>query len=579
MASLQNFYTSRDNNANANTYVGQLDRLWYNPNLNSIYVSDGNTPGGIPVGLATGANAIFTNITVNGSVTGNLVISGNISPAATNKIGGIIPGPGVDVSNTGLLTIDSANLPVSFGNFFANNNILSIVNDNEDMILSTQGSAEIQLIGNVGFYKPDGLPPNTSNRYAFFNKDGQITILVPTADPTRGAVNIIGSLSGQSVEPVNAGVMLHITGNNDDFATQYIDGVNNFSNYIGRRYNGLASAPTAVRAGNVIARFSGVGYGATTFGTSATASLSYVALENFTDSAQGTQMQLLVAPIGSVTRQLVASIDVANGVSATKFTTTGNISATGNITGGNLILSTGGLVSSTGLITTTGNISAGNVNSYVVLPAGTATKAPLTFSIGNILSPAITGSMEYDGRLFYTTPQDQERGLLKTQQTYILNTDYALTNQTAGQSLFGVSAGVSSNTRYVYVINALIYKSANNINMSYALQGNAVLSRHTYQTITTASSTLATLSTPSVLKNILTTGFDTPVVVTAALNSTGYYSLQVTGIVNVTTGGTWNPLIAFSGLPGVGSYVAAGSSVEIYPVGVGNSTVSVGNWT
>lgn len=559
MASLQNFYTSRDNNANANTYVGQLDRLWYNPNLNSIYVSDGNTPGGIPVGLATAANAIFTNITVNGSVTGNLVVAGNISPASTNKIGGITPGPGVNVSNVGLLTIDSANLPVSFGNFFANNNILSIVNDNEDMILSTQGDAEIQLIGNVGFYKPDGLPPNTSNRYAFFNKDGQITILVPNTDPTQGAVNIIGSASGQSVTPVNAGVMLHITGNNDEFATQYIDGVNNFSNFIGRRYNGLASAPTAVRAGNVITRFSGIGYGNTGFGTGSTASLSYVALENFTDSAQGTQMQFLTAPVGGIIRQLVANIDVANGVSATKFTTTGNVSA--------------------GNVSVTGNIVAGNVNSYVTLPAGTTTQAALTFTAGNILNPPAPGVMSYDGKFFYATPQGAERGLINTQQIYILNTDYALTNQTGVQSMFGVSAGVSSNTRYAYVINAVIYKTANNITMSFAMDGNAVLSSHTYQTSTTAGATLATISTPSVLKNSITTGFTTPVVVTAALNGTGYYSLQVTGIVSVTTGGTWNPLIAFSGLPGAGSFVLGGSQVEIWPVGTANTTVSIGNWT
>lgn len=559
MASLQNFYTSRDNNANANTYVGQLDRLWYNPNLNSIYVSDGNTPGGIPVGLATGANAIFTNITVNGSVTGNLIIAGNISPASTNKIGGIAPGPGVSVSNIGLLTIDSANLPVSFGNFYANNNILSIVNNNEDMILSTQGDAEIQLIGNVGFYKPDGLPPNTSNRYAFFNKDGQITILVPNTDPTQGAVNIIGSASGQSVTPVNAGVMLHITGNNDEFATQYIDGVNNFSNFIGRRYNGLASAPTAVRAGNVITRFSGIGYGNTGFGTGSTASLSYVALENFTDSAQGTQMQFLTAPVGGIIRQLVANIDVANGVSATKFTTTGNVSA--------------------GNVSVTGNIVAGNVNSYVTLPAGTTTQAALTFTAGNILNPPAPGVMSYDGKFFYATPQGAERGLINTQQIYILNTDYALTNQTGVQSMFGVSASVSSNTRYAYVINAVIYKTANNITMSFAMDGNAVLSSHTYQTSTTTGATLATISTPSVLKNSITTGFTTPVVVTGALNGTGYYSLQVTGVVSVTTGGTWNPLIAFSGLPGAGSLVLGGSQVEIWPVGTANTTVSIGNWT
>ena len=56
---IQKFFTSRDNNADASTYVGEVQRLWYDPITNCIYVSDGETPGGIPVtcggGGATGA--------------------------------------------------------------------------------------------------------------------------------------------------------------------------------------------------------------------------------------------------------------------------------------------------------------------------------------------------------------------------------------------------------------------------------------------------------------------------------------------------------------------------------------------
>jgi hypothetical protein len=50
MSFIQNLFTSRDNNANADTYVGQEGRLWYEPTTNNIYVSDGTTPGGLPIG-------------------------------------------------------------------------------------------------------------------------------------------------------------------------------------------------------------------------------------------------------------------------------------------------------------------------------------------------------------------------------------------------------------------------------------------------------------------------------------------------------------------------------------------------
>ena len=46
---VQNFFTSRDNNADGTTIIGQTDRLWYDPTTNTIRISDGVTPGGIIV--------------------------------------------------------------------------------------------------------------------------------------------------------------------------------------------------------------------------------------------------------------------------------------------------------------------------------------------------------------------------------------------------------------------------------------------------------------------------------------------------------------------------------------------------
>ena len=172
MSFIQNFYTSRDNNTDGNTYVGQEGRLWYNPLTNSIYVNTANVVGGTPVTLPPGANLSLNNFTANtGNIAGDLIVGGNISPASNTKIGGVRAGPGANISNTGLLTIDTTGLPLSFGNFTANNNILTIVNVNEDMILETSGDAEIQLIGNIGFYKrKGGGVPDTSEQF-FFERD------------------------------------------------------------------------------------------------------------------------------------------------------------------------------------------------------------------------------------------------------------------------------------------------------------------------------------------------------------------------------------------------------------------------
>jgi hypothetical protein len=57
---VQNFFTSRDNNADGTTIVGQTDRLWYDPTTNTIRISDGVTPGGIIV-AGGGSGGGFVN--------------------------------------------------------------------------------------------------------------------------------------------------------------------------------------------------------------------------------------------------------------------------------------------------------------------------------------------------------------------------------------------------------------------------------------------------------------------------------------------------------------------------------------
>lgn len=105
MSFIQNLFTSRDNGANAETYIGQQGRLWWDPETNKFYYSDGITPGGIPVGGGGGGNGTpggsntqvqfnnagnfggsssftFDTVTNTLAVTGNITagnISGNIS--------------------------------------------------------------------------------------------------------------------------------------------------------------------------------------------------------------------------------------------------------------------------------------------------------------------------------------------------------------------------------------------------------------------------------------------------------------------------------------------------------------------
>jgi len=392
MSFIQNLYTSRDNNAQGNTFVGQQDRLWWDPVTNAFYASNGNTPGGVPVGIANSANITINNFTANsGTISGNLVVTGNISPAANNKIGGIAPGPGIEISDSGLLTIDSAGLPISFGDFYANVNQLSMVNTNEDMYLVSNGTGNINLIGGVGFYKPNGFPP-TSQPFFRAKNDGQIRILVPAEDPIEGGVEIIGSSTGNYIAPGSAGAMLHITGNPALPTRLYIDGNAEYTSIVARRYNGNVAVPTQVLAGQDVLRINSTAatnLGGGNVGNVAMAQIRTTALENQTATAQGSSITFTVTPIGSAAsaRVDVANVTVASGVTATKFTTSGTVIATGNITGGNLttagITSTGSLTAST-TIGATGNITGGNLTTAGITSTGSLTASTTINATGNI---------------------------------------------------------------------------------------------------------------------------------------------------------------------------------------------------
>jgi len=333
---IQNFFTSRDNNANSASYVGQTDRLWWDPTTNAIYRSDGNTAGGIPINLGSGLTTSFNAINANsGNINGELIVAGNISPATVARIGGIKAGPGANVSNDGTLTINTAGLAFSFGDFTANANLLTLVNINQDMVLATKGNAEVQLVGNIGFYSPNGFPPNVANRYFTASNDGQIQILVTAADGA-GAVQIVGSTTGNVIEPGITGTLFHITGQLDIPCRMYYDGNSDYVSMVARRWNGNVAVPTQVLANEDVLRINSTAATNAGVGNVAMAQIRTTALENQTTTAQGSSITFTVTPVGSsaASRVDVANITVANGVTATKFTTAGNVTA-GNVTATN----------------------------------------------------------------------------------------------------------------------------------------------------------------------------------------------------------------------------------------------------
>ncbi len=340
---LYEFFTSRNNSANAASFVGQAGRLFYDGSNGVIKLSDGVTPGGtfIPYNIAT-----------------------------TSTIGGIKAGPGANVATDGTLTIDTAGLPLGIGNLSIVNTTISTVNPNQDIILQTNGSANVELVGNVRFY---GTALGTAGT-PYFNAtgDGQITIFTPVSDAAAGAVRIVGSTTGNVAAPLNSGVMVHVVGNNNDASRIYNDGLGSFAAFVGRRINGNIGAPTRVVAGDEIIRISSTGYDGNSVPGTGTARILYQAKENYTTTAKGSNISIWATQLGTTTLSKIVTVDYESGLTATQATVQGNLTVGGSIIG-NAVAT----IATLGSATVTGNVSAGNIT---VNTNGTLTTPRIIYS-------------------------------------------------------------------------------------------------------------------------------------------------------------------------------------------------------
>lgn len=406
-----------------NTYVGEFGTVFYDEDSGTLRLSDGVTPGGAEITPITIVSTTEPTDAPDGQLWYNpdtfelwAYHNGEFLPtidlATDVKIGGVKLGPGVITNSEGQIIIDSTGLDFNFGDFQATTEsgvdstmsaVLSSINPDEPIIIRSNGTGSVSVIGEFNMFPTDGSIGDRNPAFSV-GADGQITIRVPAIDAVTGAVEIIGSFSGASVSPVNTGVMLHITGNNNDASRLYNDGNNAFAAFVARRYNGGALAPTAVLDNEEIMRLSGTAHNGTSLPGTANQRITFRALGNQTLTNQGGSIEFSTTPLNSTTLTTVATMDNANGLVVTKATVTGNlivgnISATG-ITGtlsngnsnvsiaanGNVSISSTGnanvlVVTGTGAnIAGTANIS-GNAN---IGNVGTGTLIADTANIGNI---------------------------------------------------------------------------------------------------------------------------------------------------------------------------------------------------
>lgn len=282
-----------------------------------------------PGGYFIGDGSLLSNISAgnygNANVeaylpTSNTIIAINSNIANTDSnVANLVSSLANSVTSNTITITDTANL----GNLTITDQTISGLNANQDIVFDPAGN------GNVSVNSPFNVYSGNLTAEPIFQVelDGRVKVLVPNVSSYDGALNVVGSATGAEVSPQNFGVMIHTTGQPGTPARIYNDGEATYAAVINRRYNGTASAPTGVLAGETIGRLGSTPYldngGAGEWPAISTTRLDFTATEIQNTTNQGSKIQMFTVSNGNTTPTLTAEFDIDTGIKMT-----GNISPT-----------------------------------------------------------------------------------------------------------------------------------------------------------------------------------------------------------------------------------------------------------
>jgi hypothetical protein len=270
-----------------------------------------------------------TDITLNAGAGSNVVTHSDILPYVTNvwslgsparRFKEIWFGTGTIYVQDETLGNDQA-LGAKDGNFYIKGGAGLevgewVFRDNEIRIKDSTRDVYIGSLGataDVVFNRSIKIQDSTNRTAYYTDRTGRTQYYPPTIPAGDiGGVSIIGSTNGAYQPVINAGGMLHITGNDGAVSRITNDGFGTgaFPAYISRAARGTAASPSSIVLGDILSRYSTVGFGTTTFPTGPAANnIEVYARENFTNSRQGAEYRFYSAPIGSITKTLDLTIN------------------------------------------------------------------------------------------------------------------------------------------------------------------------------------------------------------------------------------------------------------------------------
>ena len=188
------------------------------------------------------------------------------------------------------------------------------------------------------------------------NKTGNVTILSPTIDNTKGSLTVVGSSDGNFLAASN-GTVVHAIGKHSGPSRIINDSARSYSVYSGRRINGTYINPTNVLSGEILLRNEGTPYVGNSqnngFTNNGTVRIDFTTTEDQSVDNQGSQIQLWTTPAGTST--IVNNINIdSNGIT---FVSDGSVQNTAGIP-----ICEKGIVNGVATLDNTGKVPLSQIN-------------------------------------------------------------------------------------------------------------------------------------------------------------------------------------------------------------------------
>ena len=247
-------------------------------------------------------------------------MTGNVTVTNATAANSVVIGSVVISNNSIISTATSQDFIIGQPSATANLIINRTLNVSRDVIVTgnviatgIQSTTGAITTGNL-------IVVGTSLMSGIVTMNAQVVLTNGTFSNTQSALRI--SATPTVAVPSNDGYMIHISGK-QNVASRFVSdsyGANTYVVYAGRLARGNVTNPTAVQSGDILSRFSGNGYGTTGWSQFGSARIDFVASENYTDAARGSQIQFWNVPVGTNTLTKIATF---NGTSV-EFTGTVN---------------------------------------------------------------------------------------------------------------------------------------------------------------------------------------------------------------------------------------------------------------